>query len=253
MVQVKKTSEQSKWRRRAGAKVLASKFLLCPHDPPLGSWVGYTTDGASDSRICKACLMAGAAQTVLSQELHSAGLLKHQRSEKHLRSVAVITGCVECRRAADALADARQAPSADEFLEVVRVRRSGGALRRIRGLGTRKKMKTMQSCVAESIRMLHRVHLSKSQVIVLHGDGRSPRYTVRFSAARLDVDRSKGVTTRRGVLAHVNYVTLKSHVCDAATAMAQATIQCIRKFCTEMPGTKLERFDKKCTSRSARQ
>ena len=241
MVQVK---DQSKWRKRARVNLLASELLLCPHDPSLGSWLHCTTTGIA----CKACLLqgdSGAAAIGFQKGWRRWHLLRHHRSHKHLQSVAALTGCAECGRVADALADARQAPSAEEFLEVVRLRREGGALRRIRGVGKRKKMKSMQSCLAESIRTLHRVHLSQSHVIVLHGDGRSPRYTVRFSAGRPDVDRSKGVLTRRGVLAHVNYVTLKYAVCDAATAIARATLQCIRQFCTEMPGTKLERFDNK--------
>lgn len=97
-------------------------------------------------------------------------------------------------------------------------------------------MNRMQKCVAEGVRMLHRLHIEKSESITYQVDVRCPRLTVRFAAGRRDI-----LATRRGVVGHVIYVRHNNLRHDDSSAYAKSTLECVHQFCTFMIGTKLER------------
>ena len=130
------------------------------------------------------------------------------------------------------------APSHADFCNVTEHCQEGGGHRSVAGIGKRDKVQRMSFVVAEAMRMLDRLHISKSESIGLHVDGRAPRLTVRFSAGVMD-----GFRLRKGLLRHVNYIKSKSRCADAATNLATLIQRLIRNFCTFAKETKFESFD----------
>ena len=218
------------------------EFPLDPHDPDLGTWIMITQDGVLG---CKACTLASTGTNyaevcvVGRSALRKAKLRSHDQSHTHVLAVATLTQCQLCIGEAQRMSDAASAPPFADFKEVCRLRRQGGPLRGIRGIGDRRKVACMQKCVAEGVREIQRNHCWQSSVFVLNSDARSPRYTVRFAAG---TGAQEGYIVRRGVLSHVNYVAMKKQFLDTSTTLAKATIACVRRFCTTLVGTKKATF-----------
>ena len=166
---------------------------LCPHDE-LGSWLYRGAKGIG----CKACSLAGHssefAKGILTSayQLRWSRLKKHAASEQHLRAVARVTQCDECKTASDAKVDSATAPDAAIFRQAWDARRKGTPNTSAVANMCAGKRQQVDFCMAEAIRMQQREDLRTSVCIVSHLDGKGQRLTMRYSSANEELEPCRG-------------------------------------------------------------
>ena len=209
---------------------------LCPHNASLGSWLFgmvdtiNTEDGAARKLGlgCKACHLAGVDSSdsrcgrYTVSQCRLARLKIHASTLTHAQAVAKLTDCPDCKTNAERLAVLGHAPSMDLFRQVWIARREGGPLK-VRGI-SHKKAVSMQWCLAEAVREVERDCLRNTKALLSHVDGRSKRFTMRYSTVSYS-----SLTRRKGTMGHVVCAGKKY---DATTAYVDHTKNIIRKFCT---------------------
>ena len=177
---------------------------------------------------CRICAEAGvigpfAKNNYCRKQFVKHVFTQHQRSRMH--QAALQGRCVD-ELGVDA------APTLDQFRDVyesLRRRAQSKVARRL-------KLRKMQWCLSEGARMMDRWFLQDAKSICIMQDGRKGRHLVRFKAS------DEGLNVRTGVLQQTRMI-------GGAMAIQQATMTCIRKFCTpdlNPPGKKCKgKLDKR--------
>ena len=221
---------KDRWARHS--KTWQHALPLHPRKPALGSWLYGRVIDVNARKVfaggCKACELANQCAPnfkPLQLRLSMSKFLRHQRRASHRHAVSDLLGDASLKRAADNTL--RRAPSRACFESALTARQSGTAL--ARGLPgdspSAWKRVRLQYCVGEAMLMLDRRHLRHASSWASHTDGKGRRLTVQYTAVT-----KRGLTIRRGLLGHVDYVKCKRP--DSVGTIADAMGEILRNLCT---------------------
>ena len=211
-----------------------SKLPLDPHQPDLGSWLfAARANGKVTGLGCKACHLQrldspfGKAFLRTRRQCMLSRFVEHEKTTSHIRAVVALTGCDECRSAADDSDERRSGPTTEEFKLVWDSRRGGGAAHRKLKCGKfviqRWKKQRIEFVLAEAVRMIQREHIKKSVALCTHTDGKGKRLTMRFSST------NTSLRTMKGLVGHVLHAGQHN---DATHAYVASLDRLFRRFCT---------------------
>lgn len=214
--QCKFISLRHRWQKR---------LLISADDPKLGSWLVSRGTGKRFRVGCAACALANKGNSAgvfgwsTTGQLQLCNLKWHAACPTHQDAIANITG-------KPAPAKESVAPTEDQFMLVLESTKSGSAVRRIAGVGHRRKVQKMQYCLAEACRAADRKFLRKAASIAVHPDSKGKRYGCRFSASQKDLSVLKGSF---GQALHIKHGI-------GAQAIRRSLEQLITEFCTPCHG-----------------
>ena len=138
---------------------------------------------------CSVCHAAGrkgrlAEFAVPETSIKACNLHRHFKLASHRKSLQRLYG--------QDVADASDAPTEAQFLQVWQSRRCGKAFRKESGIGCSKKIIAMTWCLAEGKRRLFREFLRKAASASLVQDGRQQNLLLRLKAATPTLDIKHG-------------------------------------------------------------
>ena len=178
---------------------------------------------------CKAChltdVRSSAATITCKAQVRCLRFAKHASNEQHLTAVCQLTKCEACSRTLSSKRDACAAPTAEAFQRIIDDLMRGGGKHKIDKVCGEKSLKhnMMERCVAEAMCVQDRVFLEESGALCTNVDGKSGKFTIRFSAATEDLQH------RRGQLGHTDYAG--AHL-DSVESYVKCMETILRNFCT---------------------
>ena len=199
------TLRQHRWARRC--RLPSGDTWLCSAESA-GAWgIG-----------CRVCHRSGAksawARLAVANSVQLCNVMAHASSASHQKAVASFLG----GRVPGRAMQPDGAPPLSAFQAVRTHTISGQALNvPLPAVGTGKKLRRMQYCLAEAKRVILRKRLASSHAIAIHQDARGKRLVVRFAAV------TRQLRVLRGTLGQANHLRL---------GLVGATRAILSRFCT---------------------